>query len=57
MRDSIPEELRDRQREVHDFMLEQAEKDYKRKTQSQERNSHGFSNNNFTVNISYIDIG
>ena len=37
MRDSIPEELRDRQREVHDYMLEQAERDYNRKTQSQVR--------------------
>ena len=33
----IPEELRDRQKQIHEYMLEEAEKDYKRKTKSQER--------------------
>ena len=28
----IPDELREKQREIHDFMMEQAEKDYERKT-------------------------
>ena len=28
----IPDELREKQREIHDFMMEQAEKDYDRKT-------------------------
>ena len=28
----IPDELREKQREIHDFMMEQAERDYDRKT-------------------------
>ena len=45
MASSIPEDLRDRQREVHNFMLEQAEKDYNRKTASEEE-----------VNKSFLDM-
>ena len=33
---SVPEGLRDKQREIHDYMMEQAEKDYDRKTKAQQ---------------------